>query len=81
MTSLPVALKWAGAADGCSWCDSIWLLETPVAYPGAWDDPVSMGAKTPISVGGVRSKAGADATVNQPTSPRHHFSTSSLCST
>lgn len=45
MTSLPVALKWAGAAGGCSWCDSIWLWETLLAWPGAWDDPVSMGAK------------------------------------
>lgn len=45
MTSLPVALKWAGAAGGCSWCDFIWLWETLLAWPGAWDDPVSMGAK------------------------------------
>lgn len=65
MTPLPVA----GAAGGCSWFDSIWLLGTPLAWPGVWGDPVLRGARTPISVDGVRSKAGAGTTVNQPTSP------------
>lgn len=66
VSSLPVAWRWAGAAGGCSWSDSTWLLETPLAWPGAWDDPTLMGAKTPIGVvHGVRIKAGAGTIVNQ----------------
>lgn len=67
-SSLPVAWRWAGAAGGCSLSDSTWLLETPLAWLGAWDNPMLMGAKTPIRViHGVRSKAGVGTNVNLPT--------------
>lgn len=67
VSSLPVPWRWAEAAGGCSWSDSTWLFETPLAWPGDGDDPMPMGTKTVIAVVcGVRSKAGVGTIVNQP---------------
>lgn len=66
VSSLTVVWIWAGAAGRRCWSDSTWLFETPLAWPGAWDDPTPMGAKIHIGViHGVRS--GVGTIVKQPT--------------